>query len=175
MKRFATLLLSVLIISINMLAQSHMKFMDIPMDGDFETFKEKLTEKEIQKDSYNKRGFSGFFFGTFSGITITDNKSTGNVYKAVVRYNESMTRMSQNQIVELYKKLCQSLRTKYPKAKVITVDGDLLLTMPEGYIRCQMFGAPKSMGGATIELTYVDKDNSPKYEVPTLKNRNDDL
>lgn len=175
MKRLSTLLLSLLLVSVILLAQSHMKFMDIPMSGDFETFKQKLEEKDVYKDSYNKRGFSGHFFGTIAAIDVTDNKTSGNIYKVVVRYNESVTMMNQSQILALYKRLCQGLRNKYPKAKVNSVDGDLLLTLVDGYIRCQVFGMPKTLGGATIELTYVDKLNSPKYEIPSVKNRDDDL
>lgn len=86
-----------------------------------------------------------------------------------------MTGMNQSKIVALYKRICQGLRTKYPKAKIQAVDGDLLLSLSNGYIRCNLFGAPKIFGGATIELTYEDKANSPKYEVPVLKNRDNDL
>ena len=174
MKR-ALSFLAVIIVSITVYAQSHIQFMEIPLNGDFDSFKEKLEEKDIHKDSYNKSGFSGFFFGTIAGIDISSNKETGSVYKAVVRYNESMTGMNQSQIVALYKRICQGLRTKYPKAKIQTIDGDLLLSLSNGYIRCNIFGAPKIFGGATIELTYEDKANSPKYKVPVLKNRDNDL
>ena len=43
------------------------------------------------------------------------------------------------------------------------------------YIYLHAFEAPKIFGGITIELEYVDKDNSPKYELPKLKNIEEDL
>ena len=167
--------LVVIISCVAVYAQSHIQFMEIPLNGDFDSFKEKLEEKDINKNSYTKSGFSGFFFGTIASINISYNEETGNVYKAVVRYNESMTGRNRNQIVELYKRICQGLITKYPKAKIQSVDGDLLLSLSNGYIRCKIFGFLPTLGGATIDLTYEDKENSPKYEVPVLKNINDDL
>lgn len=167
--------IAVIMSCITLYAQSHIQFIGIPLNGDFDSFKEKLAEKDIHKDSYNKSGFSGSFFGKIAGIDISTNKETGSVYKAVVRYNESMTGMNQSQIVALYNRICQGLRNKYPKTTIQSVDGDLLLSLPNGYIRCKIFGAPKIFGGATIELTYEDKDNSPEYELPILKNRDNDL
>lgn len=65
--------LAVIIACINVYAQSHIQFMEIPLNGDFDSFKEKLEEKDIHKDSYSKSGFSGFFFGTIAGIEISSN------------------------------------------------------------------------------------------------------
>ena len=167
--------LAIIISCFTVYAQSHIQFMGIPLNGDFDSFKEKLAERDIHKDSYNKSGFSGFFFGVIAGIEVSSNKKTGSVYKAIVRYNESMTGMNQSQIVSLYKRICQGLRNKYPKAKIQSVDGDLFLSLSTGYIRCNLFGVPKIFGAATIELTYEDKANSPKFEVPELKDRDKDL
>lgn len=49
--------LAVIIACINVYAQSHIQFMEIPLNGDFDSFKEKLEEKDIHKDSYSKSGF----------------------------------------------------------------------------------------------------------------------
>lgn len=49
------------------------------------------------------------------------------------------------------------------------------LTLTNGYIEMKAFKAPAIFGGVNIELTYVDKLNSPNYNVPVLKSRDDDL
>lgn len=57
------ILIAVIMSCITLYAQSHLQFMGIPLNEDFDSFEEKLAEKDIHKDSYNKSGFSGFFFG----------------------------------------------------------------------------------------------------------------
>lgn len=171
------LLTTLLIVIVNVLsyAQTHLQFMEIPLNGTFESFKEKLEAKNIHKDSYNKRGFSGYFFGTIAGIDIDYNEETGTVYGATVRYNQSMTNKSENELAALFQRIAQGLKKKYPRAKDYSLDGTVLLVLANGYIEMKAFKAPAIFGGVTIELSYVDKLNSPTYNVPVLKSRDEDL
>lgn len=171
------LLLFVMIIcaNVSMFAQSNLQFMNIPLNEDFETFKEKLEQKDIHKDRLGKYNFSGHFFDTIASIRIGYNEETENVYSALVRYNQSMTNLPEAKMKVLYRNIYQGLKKKYPKAQVKEVSGKLLLVLKEGYILLKAFEAPKAFGGITIELKYEDKTNSPKFEIPKLKNIEDDL
>ena len=86
-----------------------------------------------------------------------------------------MTNLSEEKMRILYRNIYQGLKKKYPKAQVKDVSGQLLLVLKNGYIYLHAFEAPKILGGITIELEYVDKVNSPNYELPKLKNKEDDL
>lgn len=86
-----------------------------------------------------------------------------------------MTNKSESELVALYKRIAQGLKKKYPRAKDISLDGTILLVLTNGYIEMKAFKAPAIFGGVTIELTYVDKLNSPSYKVPVLKSRDEDL
>ncbi|MDE6310174.1 MAG: hypothetical protein K2L81_08285 [Muribaculaceae bacterium] len=171
------LITTLLLVMVNVLsyAQVHLQFMEIPINGTFDSFKEELEAKDIHKDSYNKWGFSGYFFGTIAGISVDYNEETENVYGVTVRYNQSMTNKSESELVALYKRIAQGLKKKYPRAKDISLDGTILLVLTNGYIEMKAFKAPAIFGGVTIELTYVDKLNSPSYKVPVLKSRDEDL
>ena len=86
-----------------------------------------------------------------------------------------MTNLSEEKMRILYRNIYQGLKKKYPKAQVKDVSGQLLLVLKNGYIYLHAFEATKILGGITIELEYVDKVNSPNYELPKLKNKEDDL
>ena len=88
MKRTILTIILVAIANICMFAQSNIQFMDIPLNGDFDSFKEKLEMKDIHKGSLGKNVFSGFFFGKIASISIGNNDETDNVYSALVRYNQ---------------------------------------------------------------------------------------
>ena len=107
MKRTILTLILIVIANIGIFAQSNIQFMDIPLNGDFDTFKEKLEMKDIHKDSLGKYGFSGFFFGKIASISIGYNEETNNVYSAFVRYNQSMTNMSEDKMRILYRNIYQ--------------------------------------------------------------------
>lgn len=175
MKRTILTIILVAIANICMFAQSNIQFMGIPLNGDFDSFKEKLEMKDIHKGSLGKNVFSGFFFGKIASISIGYNDETDNVYSSLVRYNQSMTNLSEEKMRILYRNIYQGLKKKYPKAQVKDVSGQLLLVLKNGYIYLHAFEAPKILGGITIELEYVDKVNSPNYELPKLKNKEDDL
>ena len=134
MKRTILTLILIVIANIGIFAQSNIQFMDIPLNGDFDTFKEKLEMKDIHKDSLGKYGFSGFFFGKIASISIGYNEETNNVYSAFVRYNQSMTNMSEDKMRILYRNIYQGVKKKYPKAQVKDVSGQLLLLLKNGYI-----------------------------------------
>ena len=134
MKRTILTLILIVIANIGIFAQSNIQFMDIPLNGDFDTFKEKLEMKDIHKDSLGKYGFSGFFFGKIASISIGYNEETNNVYSAFVRYNQSMTNMSEDKMRILYRNIYQGVKKKYPKAQVKDVSGQLLLVLKNGYI-----------------------------------------
>ena len=134
MKRTILTLILIVIANIGIFAQSNIQFMDIPLNGDFDTFKEKLEMKDIHKDSLGKYGFSGFFFGKIASISIGYNEETNNVYSAFVRYNQSMTNMSEDKMRILYRNIYQGVKKKYPKAQVKDVSGQLLLVLKNGDI-----------------------------------------
>ena len=134
MKKTILTLILIVIANIGIFAQSNIQFMDIPLNGDFDTFKEKLEMKDIHKDSLGKYGFSGFFFGKIASISIGYNEETNNVYSAFVRYNQSMTNMSEDKMRILYRNIYQGVKKKYPKAQVKDVSGQLLLVIKNGYI-----------------------------------------
>ncbi len=175
MKRILLIFITVISANAFMFAQSHIRFLDIPLNGEFDTFKENLEQKDIYKDSYGKYGFSGIFFGTIASVSVGYNEETLNVYSALVRYNQSMTNLSEDKIIALYNRIRQGLIKKYPKVQTQSIDGQLLLILKNGYIYLRAFEAPKVIGGITIELEYVDKLNSPKYEIPKLKSIENDL
>ena len=134
MKRTILTLILIVIANIGIFAQSNIQFMGIPLNGDFDSFKEKLEMKDIHKDSLGKYGFSGFFFGKIASISIGYNEETNNVYSAFVRYNQSMTNMSEDKMRILYRNIYQGVKKKYPKAQVKDVSGQLLLVLKNGYI-----------------------------------------
>lgn len=175
MKRILLTIILAVTASAYLFAQTNLHFMDIPLNGNFETFKEKIEQKDLHKNSLGKYGFSGLFFGTIASVSIGYDENTSNVYGATVRYNQSMTNLSEEKMVTLYRKIYQGLKKKYPKAQVKDVSGQLLLVLKNGYIYLHAFEAPKMVGGITIELEYIDKANSPQYEIPKLKNVEDDL
>ena len=121
MKRTILTLILIVIANIGIFAQSNIQFMDIPLNGDFDTFKEKLEMKDIHKDSLGKYGFSGFFFGKIASISIGYNEETNNVYSAFVRYNQSMTNMSEDKMRILYRNIYQGVKKKYPKTSNINI------------------------------------------------------
>lgn len=116
MKRTILTLILIVIANIGMFAQSNIQFMDIPLNGDFDTFKEKLEMKDIHKDSLGKYGFSGFFFGKIASISIGYNEETNNVYSALVRYNQSMTNMSEDKMRILYRNIYQGVEKEISKS-----------------------------------------------------------
>lgn len=175
MKRVLFIFVMAILANAFMFAQSHIQFLDIPLNGEFDTFKEDLEQKDIYKDRSGIYGFSGIFFGKIASISIGYNEETQNVYSALVRYNQSMTNLSEDKIIALYNRISQGLKKKYPKAQTQSVDGQLLLILKNGYIYLRAFETPKAFGGITIELEYVDKLNSPKYEIPKLESAVNDL
>ena len=54
MKRTILTIILVAIANICMFAQSNIQFMGIPLNGDFDSFKEKLEMKDIHKGSLGK-------------------------------------------------------------------------------------------------------------------------
>lgn len=175
MKKIILIIAMLMYSCLALTAQSHLKFMDIPLNGNFEIFKEKLEAKDLRCEKNGETIFHGKFFGAFASIRIDINDKSDNVYKALVRYNQSMSGLTKNQVIALFNRIYQGLKKKYPSAKFQSTDGDVLVIMQNGYIRCQIFGYPDIVGGATIELIYVDKTNDPNFEIPKMKMREDDL
>lgn len=110
MKRILFIFLTVILANAFVFAQSHIQFMGIPLDGGFDTFKENLEQKDIHKNSYGKYGFSGLFFGTIASISVGYNEDNQNVYSVLVCYNQSMTNLSEDKIITLYKQMRQGLK-----------------------------------------------------------------
>jgi hypothetical protein len=95
-----------------------------------------------------------------------------------VRYYTGVNGLSDDQMVSLYYRIVRGLKKKYTTAKLSQLDGRTLLSMPLGYIYCEIYemNLSRSFGGGTyIKLRYVDKKNTSDYSLPRLNKADDDL
>lgn len=157
---------------------SHLKFMGIPIDGTLEEFAPRLIEKNFSQDKHAPHCFSGSFYETYSSVYVHTDKATDIINSVEVRYFSGVNGLSDDQMVSLYNRIVRGLKKKYSSAKFSKLDGKTLLSMPLGYIYCEIYGRnlPKNFGGGTyIELHYVDKKNTSAYSLPRLNRADDDL
>lgn len=63
----------------------------------------------------------------------------------------------------------------YGKTKCKLIDNNFIVTLPNGYITCQIFWPPISLGGTRVEINYVDKANTTDYTIPSFKKASEDL
>lgn len=158
-------------------AQNHLNFMQIPIDGTVESFGEELIKKDFVKSKYSETTFTGKFYNVICSTELGKDTKNDKVHAVKVRYNQSMTGLSKQGIINLYRNIAVGLKEKYKSAKM-TVKGDVVLfSLQNGYIQCNIyetaFGAMG--GGVNIEIDYVDKVNTTNYKLPVLKSPNDDL
>lgn len=153
----------------------HLLFMGIPIDGSIEVFDQKLDEKGLHKSSIGN--YSGRFYGQFCVANTTIDDVTGNVCEVLIRYNQLIANYTEDQLISLYNSIVRDLKKKYTNAKRNETSGNLVLSMPTGYIECKIFTTlfGKMGGGVNLTIKYVDKNNSSNYCVPTLKRNEDDL
>ena len=157
---------------------SHLKFMGIPIDGTLEEFAPRLVEKNFSQDKHAPHCFSGFFYETFSSVYVQTDKATDIINSVEVRYFSGVNGLSDDQMVSLYNRIVRGLKNKYASAKFSKLDGKTLLSMPLGYIYCEIYSRNllRNFGeGTYIELHYVDKKNTSAYSLPRLNRADDDL
>lgn len=154
--------------------------MQIPIDGSIESFGESLSLKDFNKSSLSDKSYHGYFYKTFASVEISEDKTNQKINAVKVRYNESMTKLSRQSLINLYRNIVQDYIAKYKpikSAKCEIVDDNFLVTLPEGYICCRIFDTIFGAmgGGVNIEIDYVDKANSSDYKIPTFKRASDNL
>ena len=157
---------------------AHMLFMGIPIDGTLEEITPKLIEKDFRQERLMPNNFSGMFYETLSSVNVSTDNTTDKVYSVEVRYYSGVNGLSDDQMVSLYNRIVRGLKKKYTNAKFSQLDGKTLLSMPLGYIYCEIYRMNLSRnfgGGVYINLRYVDKKNTSGYSLPCLNRADDDL
>jgi hypothetical protein len=156
----------------------HLQFMGMPIDGNLEEIAPKLIEKGFRQCNYNKNFFSGRFYETLSDINVYTDGTTEKVNSIEVSFFTGVNGLSEIQMISLYNRIVRGLKKKYTTAKFSQLDGKILLSMPLGYISCEIYNLnfPRNFGGGTyIKLRYVDKANTSNYSLPRLDKADDDL
>lgn len=157
---------------------SHLLFMGIPIDGSLEDIAPKLIEKNFRQERLMPNSFSGIFYETLASINVSTDNTTEKVNSVKVRYYTGVNGLSEDQMVSLYNRIVRGLKKKYTYAKFSKLDGKTLLSMPLGYIYCEIYNMNLSRnfgGGTYIKLRYVDKNNTSDYSLPRLNKADDDL
>ena len=98
MKQFQRFLYSILFIvfcSISSLAQNHLEFMQISIDGDLDSFEQKLLEKDFSK-SYHS--YLGFFYKTLCSVSVKVDPTTEKVHKISINFCQGTTNLTKNEI-----------------------------------------------------------------------------
>lgn len=175
MKQFQRFLYSILFIvfcSISSLAQNHLEFMQISIDGDLDSFEQKLLEKDFSK-SYHS--YLVFFYKTLCSVSVKVDPTTEKVHKISINFCQGTTNLTKNEIENKFQGLIKDYSTKYGKTKCKLIDNNFIVTLPNGYITCQIFWPPISLGGTRVEINYVDKANTTDYTIPSFKKASEDL
>lgn len=158
-------------------AQVHLNFLQIPIDGTIESFGERLTKKDFIKSKYSDVTFTGNFYNVICSTELEKDSKNNKVHAVKVRYNQSMTGLSKQGIINLYRNIAVGIKDKYKSAKM-TVKGDVVLfSLSNGYILCNIYETAFGTmgGGINIEIHYVDKANTTNYKLPSIKSPSDDL
>lgn len=157
---------------------SHLLFMGIPIDGTLEDIAPKLIEKNFRQERLMPKSFSGIFYETLASINVSIDDTNEKANSVEVRYYTGVNGLSEDQMVSLYNRIVRGLKKKYTNAKFSQLDGKTLLSMPLGYIYCEIYNMNLSRnfsGGTYIKLRYVDKNNTSDYSLPRLNKADDDL
>lgn len=154
------------------MAQNHLEFLHIPIDGDLESFEQKLLEKEFSK-SY--RSYLGYFYKTLCSVSVKIDPTTAKVHKISVDFCQGTTNLSRNEIENKFRSLVKDYTEKYGSAKCKLIDNNFIVSLPNGYITCQIYWPPISLGGTRVEINYIDKKNTTDYKVPSFKKASEDL
>lgn len=156
-------------------SKNHLQFMGFPIDGEKNKFEENLSTKGFVKSSLGD--ISGYFYGAFGSVEITENPNTHKVCKVLVRYNQLMANYSEEDIINLYHNMVSDLRKKYQNAGYDVGDNGTVFSLTNGYIYCHIFSTifGKMGSGINLEVSYVDKANSSKYMIPSLNKYSNDL
>ncbi len=157
---------------------SHLLFMGIPIDGTLVGYAPKLIEKNFRQDRLIPYSFSGIFYETLATINVSTDNTNENVNSVEVRYYTGVNGLNEDQMVSLYNRIVRGLKKKYTNARFSQLDGKTLLSMPLGYIYCEIYNMNLSRnfgGGTYIKLRYVDKKNTSGYSLPRLNKADDDL
>lgn len=154
MKRTITLLFA-LLIAFAASAQTHLKFMGIPLNGTIDAFQQKLAAKGVQPERkvndflpVGTRAFTGTFCGYEAGIGVYYNTKTKVAYRAKAFF----TGEDKEQMQRRYNEFLDLLNNKYPDAEVTEGEND-------GFDACSwvIWGEDSAVGW--IEL-FISEDNS---------------
>lgn len=108
-----------LFICVTISAQSHMKFMGIPLNGTIETFAQKLKAKGITYDAVKSRAMGPggkFYNGTFMGEKATFMVFFNAKSRIVFGVSVEMSYTSFDLAFVPFKNIAEQLQKKYPKA-----------------------------------------------------------
>lgn len=108
-----------LFICLTISAQSHMKFMGIPLNGTIETFAQKLKAKGITYDAVKSRAMGPggkFYNGTFMGEKATFMVFFNAKSRIVFGVSVEMSYTSVDLAFVPFKNIAEQLQKKYPKA-----------------------------------------------------------
>lgn len=190
MKRIGLLILTLFLCMLSVSAQTHMKFMGIPLDVTIEVFAQKLKAKGITYDADVSRRLSpgaklytGLFMGENAQFMVMFNAKSRIVYSVVVELSYSTLELTKTPFYAI----AEGLRNKYPNASIEKIENDddeaigLSFNISDtetnetfGIIR-QLLSKQEGFDYLTsqwnIRLFYIDMDNALKNE----KINNDDL
>lgn len=189
MKRIGLLILT-LFLCVLVSAQTHMKFMGIPLDGTIDVFAQKLKAKGITYDadiskklSPGAKLYTGLFMGENAQFMVMFNAKSRIVYSVVVELSYSTLELAKTPFCAI----AEGLRNKYSNVSIEKIENDddeaiglsfnILDTKTNerlGIVR-QLLSEQEGDGYMNphwnIRLFYIDVDNALKNE----KINNDDL
>lgn len=126
MKRTITLLFA-LLIAFAASAQTHLKFMGIPLNGTIDAFQQKLAAKGVQPERkvneflpVGTRAFTGTFCGYEAQIGVYYNTKTKVAYRAKAFFTGEDKELIQRR----YDEFLRLLNNKYPDAEVTEAEQD---------------------------------------------------
>lgn len=186
MKRIGLFILT-LFLCVLMDAQTHMKFMGIPLDGTIESFSQKLKAKGITYDAVTSRKLSpgaklykGLFMGENAEFMVMFNAKSRIVYGVGVELSYSSVEFAKTPFYNI----AEGIQEKYPTATYDRIEDDdnaaigVNFMIPEAEkegvfgVISQTLSRPDDLKTYwRINLLYLDVKNSLKND----KINNDDL
>lgn len=170
MKRLC--LLICLMCSLCSIAQQHMKFMGIPIDGTISEFQKKLETKgwkqnieKSRKAEIGERWFDGIFFGENASMSVDYDPHTKVVYEC-----SSYIFTDKEHINDLFKNILSGIKEKYKDNILISKEDELKGTfwihgydiLMLGFIfidaRC------KDLENLSIKISYLDFESLTQEE-----------
>ncbi len=166
------LLLAFCFFSLNCLAQKHMKFMGIPIDGNVYSFCEQLKKRGFYKnpeEAESAISFSGKFYGEDAYVDVTYDPSNNIVFQVTV----SIIKTLAMELTPIQRDVMNAIEDKYVNKKELK-DSQLsqydyyifdeydLVGMIQTYILDTSL--MKQGGESMLSISYLDVENYMKYE-----------